>query len=91
MIATGSTVGLPFTAVCIWMGWSLGNVKDRYLHYGLSSDAYIGQMLDTPSEIERRSLTLCEWTTNRVRARSSDRARQGGRSPVENRRKDRKL
>ena len=45
MIATGSTVGPPFTAVCIRMGWSLGNVKDRYLHYGLSSDAYISRML----------------------------------------------
>jgi len=27
------------------MGWSLGNVKDRYLHYGLASDAYVGRIV----------------------------------------------
>jgi hypothetical protein len=34
----GTPADVSFPAVCIWADWSMGNIKDRYLHHALSGD-----------------------------------------------------
>jgi hypothetical protein len=39
----GTPAGVSFPAVCIRAGWSMGNVKDRYLHHALAGDRVCGR------------------------------------------------
>jgi hypothetical protein len=39
----GTTAGVSFPAVCIRAGWTMGNVKDRYLHHALAGDRVCGR------------------------------------------------
>ena len=37
--------GPPIAAVCIWVGWMMGNIRDIYMRYISSGDQFIGQCL----------------------------------------------
>lgn len=43
MVTTGCTVSPPMAAVCIRAGWSMGSVKDRYIHYEKAGDQFVGR------------------------------------------------
>lgn len=43
LIAAGCTVSPPITAICIRVGWAMGGVKERYLHYAAAGDQYVGR------------------------------------------------
>ena len=37
--------GPPIAAVCIWVGWTMGNVRDIYMRYISSGDQFVGWCL----------------------------------------------
>ena len=43
LVTTGCTVSPPMAAVCIRAGWSMGPVKDRYIHYEKAGDEFVGR------------------------------------------------
>jgi len=43
LVTTGCTVSPPMAAVCIRAGWSMGSVKDRYIHYEKAGDQFVGR------------------------------------------------
>jgi hypothetical protein len=49
----GTTAGVSFAAVCVQAGWTMGNVKDRYLQHQAAGDQVCGRTvagLDVNSE-----------------------------------------
>lgn len=42
-ITAGCTVVPPIISVCLRAGWSIGNVKERYLHYECAGDQFTGR------------------------------------------------
>ena len=45
LVATGSTISPPFSAICLRAGWSMGSVKERYIHYEKAGDQFVGRMV----------------------------------------------
>ena len=43
MLAVGCAVSPPIVPLCIWVGWVLGGVKDKYLFSEKSGDRYVGR------------------------------------------------
>ena len=43
LVTTGCTVSPPMAATCIRAGWSMGTVKDRYIHYEKAGDQFVGR------------------------------------------------
>ncbi len=41
--SAGSTVSPPIVLICLRAMWSMGSVKERYLHYEKAGDQYLGQ------------------------------------------------
>ena len=37
-----STVSPPFSAICLRAGWSMGSVKECYIHYEMAGDQFVG-------------------------------------------------
>ena len=45
IVSTGCTVSPPMASICLRAGWSMGNVKDRYIHYEKAGDQFCGRSL----------------------------------------------
>ena len=43
--SSGSTVSPPIVSVCLRAQWSMGSVKERYLHYEKAGDQYLGRVV----------------------------------------------
>ncbi len=43
--SSGSTVSPPIVSVCLHAQWSMGSVKERYLHYEKAGDQYLGRVV----------------------------------------------
>lgn len=43
LAACGCTVSPPMASICLRAGWSMGPVKERYLHYEKAGDEYVGR------------------------------------------------
>ena len=43
LVSTGCTVSPPLASVCLRAGWSMGAVKDRYIHYEKAGDQFTGR------------------------------------------------
>lgn len=43
LVATGCTIAPPFSAICLRAGWSMGSVKERYIHYEKAGDQFVGR------------------------------------------------
>ena len=43
MVSTGCTVSPPMTSICLRAAWSMGSVKDRYIHYKKAGDQFTGR------------------------------------------------
>ncbi len=41
----GSTVAPPIVSICLRAMWSMGSVKERYLHYEKAGDQYLGRVV----------------------------------------------
>ena len=42
LVSAGCTVSPPMAAICLRAGWSMGPVKDRYIHYEKAGDQFVG-------------------------------------------------
>ena len=43
LVSAGCTVYPPMAAICLRAAWSMGNVKDCYIHYEKAGDEYVGR------------------------------------------------
>ena len=43
LVCSGCTVYPPMSSICLQACWSMGNVKDRYIHYKKSGDQFCGR------------------------------------------------
>ena len=43
LVCSGCTVSPPMSSICLRACWSMGNVKDRYIHYKKSGDQFCGR------------------------------------------------
>ena len=43
--STGSTVSPPMASICLRAGWSIGLVKEKYIHYEKAGDQYVGRVV----------------------------------------------
>ena len=43
LVDSGSTVSPPLSAICLCAGWSMGSVKERYIHYEAAGDQFVGR------------------------------------------------
>ena len=57
IVATGCTVSPPMASICLRAGWSLGSVKDRYIHYGKSGDQFCGRCVTGISSLKKEFST----------------------------------
>ena len=42
-VSSGTTVSPPMSAICLRAGWSMGSVKDRYIHHVNAGDQFVGR------------------------------------------------
>ncbi len=43
--SAGTTVAPPIVSICLRAMWSMGSVKERYLHYEKAGDQYLGRVV----------------------------------------------
>ena len=43
MVACGCTVSPPMASICLRACWSMGSIKDRYIHYEKAGDEFVGR------------------------------------------------
>jgi len=43
--SAGTTVSPPIVSICLRAIWSMGQVKERYLHYEKAGDQYLGRVV----------------------------------------------
>ena len=43
LVCSGCTVSPPMSLICLRECWSMGNVKDRYIHYKKAGDQFCGR------------------------------------------------
>ena len=41
--STGCTVSPPMASICLCAGWSMGPVRERYIHYKKAGDQFVGR------------------------------------------------
>ena len=53
MLAVGCAVSPPIVPLCIWVGWVLGGVKDKYLFSEKSGDQYVGRYASSLDQLKK--------------------------------------
>ena len=43
MVSSGCTVSPPMASICLRACWSMGPIKDRYIHYDKAGDCFVGR------------------------------------------------
>ena len=43
LVSAGCTVSPPMSSICLRACWSMGPVKDRYIHYEKAGDQFCGR------------------------------------------------
>ena len=54
LLSTGCTASPPMASICLRAGWSMGNVKDRYIHYEKAGDQYCGRCVTGISSMTKQ-------------------------------------
>ena len=54
IVSTGCTVSPPMASICLRAGWSMGNVKDRYIHYEKAGDQFCGRSVTGISSMTKQ-------------------------------------
>ena len=54
LVAAGCTVSPPMSAICLRASWSMGPVKDRYIHYEKAGDQYVGRCATGVSSLSKQ-------------------------------------
>jgi len=53
MVAAGCTVSPPIVSLCVRVGWAMGGVKDKYLHYEGAGDQYVGRCASCLDQLKK--------------------------------------
>ena len=53
LVSTGCTASPSMASICLRAGWTMGNVKDRYIHYEKAGDQYCGRCVTGISSITK--------------------------------------
>lgn len=53
MCSSGCTVSPPMASICLRACWSMGSVKDRYIHYEKAGDQYVGRTVTGISSMSK--------------------------------------
>ena len=53
LVSSGCTVSPPMASICLRACWSMGPVKDRYIHYEKAGDEYVGRTVTGISTLDR--------------------------------------
>ena len=62
LVSAGCTVSPPMAAICLCAGWSMGPVKDRYIHYEKAGDQFVGRCATGLSSLSKDFATsLVYW------------------------------
>lgn len=54
LVSAGCTVSPPMAAICLRAAWSMGNVKDRYIHYEKAGDEFVGRSVSGISSLSHK-------------------------------------
>ena len=54
LVSTGCTTSLPMASICLRAGWSMGNVKDRYIFYKKAGDQFCGRCVTSISSLTKK-------------------------------------
>ena len=57
LVASGCIVSPPMAAICLRACWSMGPVKDRYIHYEKAGDQYVGRCATGISSLSKEFAT----------------------------------
>ena len=57
VVSTGCTVSPPIASICLRAGWTLGTVKDRYIHYNKAGDQFCGRCVTGISSLKKEFAT----------------------------------
>ena len=57
IVSTGCTVSPPISSICLRAGWTLGTIKDRYIHYNKSGDQFCGRCVTGISSLKKEFAT----------------------------------
>jgi len=57
LVSAGCTVSPPMAAICLRASWSMGNVKDRYIHYENAGDEFVGRSVTGISSLSHNFAT----------------------------------
>lgn len=53
LVSTGCTVSPPMPSICLRSCWSMGPVKDRYIHYEKAGDQFVGRSVTCLSSMTK--------------------------------------
>ena len=65
LVASGCTVSLPMASICLRACWSMGPIKDRYIHYEKAGDQFVGRTVTGLSSLSKEfaiSPVHWDWT-----------------------------
>ena len=51
LVCSGCTVSPPMSLIFLWACWSMGNAKDRYIHYKKAGDQFCGRSVTKISSL----------------------------------------
>ena len=57
VVSTGCTVSPPIASICLRAGWTLGTIKDRYIHYNKAGDQFCGRCVTGISSLKKEFAT----------------------------------
>ena len=53
LVSSGCTVSPPMASICLRAGWSMGPVKERYIHYEKAGDQFCGRSVSGISSLTK--------------------------------------
>ena len=73
LVSTGCTASPSMAAICLRAGWSMGNIKDHYIHYEKAGDQYCGRCVTGISSMRKEfvvSPVYWDFTESGARGKS---------------------
>ena len=65
-VSSGCTVSPPMASICLRACWSMGPIKDRYIHYEKAGDQFVGRSVTTISSMTKEfAVSPCYFDTTR--------------------------
>ena len=73
LVSTGCTVSPPMASICLRACWTMGPVKDRYIHYEKAGDQFTGRTVTGISSLQKEfAVSPVYWDWSGCEASASD-------------------